>query len=123
MLQTLWDSLSPTVLPIFGSVFAAMMAWLVAQIIAVSSAIRAKTGLDIEASLRDALHMALASGAQAALQKNLSGQPAVQAAVDHAKASVPGAIAKLRAPDGILANLAKAKLGELIAGAVAKVGK
>ena len=119
MLQPIWDTISPTMLSVLGTAIAALVAWLLAQISVAASAIRTKTGLDIEASLRDALHMALVSGAQAAMQKNLSGQPAVQAAVDHAKASVPGAIAKLGAPDGILANLAKAKLGELIA----KIGK
>jgi hypothetical protein len=71
-------------------------------------------GIEIEARHREALHSALMSGIQAALGRGLRGQAAIDAAVSYAQRSVPDAMARLRPDTGLLANLAGAKLVDVL---------
>ena len=74
-------------------------------------------GLDIEARHREALHAALISGIKAAIERGPEEavDVLIREAVDHAKASVPDAILRLRAPEHVLQTLARSKLAGVVA--------
>jgi hypothetical protein len=73
--------------------------------------IRKYLGTKAEAVWREALHSALKNGA---LQSDLIDPDAIAMdAVDYAKRSVPDAIRKLKADDGVMTQLARAKLTEI----------
>jgi hypothetical protein len=104
-LETIWALLSPYLIE--------LLAGLVTIFIArASRAVERRTGLEIEAALRQALHQALETGATAALQDGKDGPAAVQAAIDHARSSVPDAIRRLAPPPDVLVNLALSKLAQ-----------
>ena len=73
-------------------------------------------GLDIEARHREALHSALMSGIRAAVERGPEEavEVLVQEAVEHAKASVPDALLRLRPDEAILQNLARSKLAQVL---------
>lgn len=79
---------------------------------------RKRWGIEIEARHRDALHSALMSGIEAAFEAGATGEDAVQAAVQHAKASVPDAVAALIPGNGVLEAIARSKARGLIAKAI-----
>ena len=111
---------------VFGPLIQDALVWLFTALFAVAGtyfasaqrAIKAKTGLDIEALARESLHKALETGVTSAYAPDATADQIIADAISHAKASAPDAIKKLGAPDGILANIAKAKLQRLILGAV-----
>ena len=75
-----------------------------------------KTGLEIEARHREALHQALISGVQAALASGpkVAVEVIAQRAVEHAQASVPDAIAAIEQATGAnLTRLANRYIREL----------
>lgn len=79
--------------------------------------IKAKTGIEIEAKHREALHSAMTTGALLALAKlGIGADKAAlaESAVDYAKTSVPDAIKKLSPSDDTLANLAVSKLQSVL---------
>lgn len=98
----------PTVLELTGIALGGVL--LRASLVA-----KKRWGIDIEARHREALHSALMSGVRAALAKGLSGQAAIQAAVDHATSSVPDAMRGLNPTMEVLGNIAAAKLREAVA--------
>ena len=106
-MQTLFDQLTPYLAQAAGLVLAtflsAMAAW-------IGAAVRRRTGLEIEAQLREVLHQALATGAELAVQKQLTGADAVKAAVAHARRSVPDAIAGLSPGPAVLETIAATKI-------------
>lgn len=69
-----------------------------------------KWGIDIEARHREALHAALTTGAQMALDRKLTTQAAINLAVGYAQRSVPDAIKALKPATEVLENLARAKI-------------
>lgn len=77
---------------------------------------RTRWGIEIEATHRDALHAALMSGIRSALQRGLTGQAAVSAAITHASRSVPDALAALDPTPDVLASIAEAKLRDALPG-------
>ncbi len=106
MLQELWEAAAPGVMEVIAALLMFVIGW-------ASLTLKTRLGLDIEARHRDALHSAVMSGVQAAMEGNLSGQQAADMAVDYVRQSVPDAIRYLGAPDGVLMGLAKAKLKDL----------
>lgn len=104
----------PTILEIAGVGLAGALGW--AALVA-----KKRFGLDIEKRHQDALHSALMSGVRAALQKGLTGNAVLNAAVDYARASVPDAIDKLSPHGRVLFELARAKLDEVAQGGMASV--
>ncbi|WP_323781909.1 hypothetical protein [Leisingera sp.] len=72
-------------------------------------------GLDIEARHREALHSAIMSGIQAAIEEGPeeAAEVLISSAVDYARASVPDAISRLHAGDLVLQRLARGKLVEV----------
>lgn len=78
--------------------------------------LRVRWGIEIEAAHRDALHAALMSGIRTALAEGLQGDGAINAAVAHARVSVPDAIAALSPAAGVLRTIATAKLTAAIGG-------
>jgi len=105
-LDTLWALLSPYLIELL----AALMTIFIAQ---VSLAVRRRTGLEIEAALRQALHQALETGAMAAKKDGKFGEDAVQATIAHARSSVPDAIRQLAPPPDVLVNLALSKIAKV----------
>lgn len=99
------------VLPLVLTAIAALLARILASAATVA---KERWGIEIEASHRAALHSALMSGVRAALSRGLSGQAAIDAAVEHTYRSVPDAIAHLGPTAGVLVNLANSKLREVI---------
>lgn len=98
-------------LPIALTFIAAFLARVLA---AAAKVAQDRWGIEIEATHRDALHSALMSGIRAALSRGLTGQAVVDAAVAHARGSVPDALAHLNPAAEVLANLAKSKLREAV---------
>lgn len=96
-------------LPIVLTFIAAFLARILA---AAAKVAQDRWGIEIEATHREALHSALMSGIRAALSRGLTGQAVIDAAVVHARGSVPDALAHLNPAAEVLANLAKSKLRE-----------
>lgn len=107
VINSVVSSILPSLLEIAGIV---LMAW----IARVSLYAKEKWGIEIEAKHREALHSAIMSGIRAALGQGLTGSAAIEAAVEHATASVPDAIAALNPASQVLINIATAKLKEAL---------
>lgn len=107
MLQDLWIIAEPHLLELFGALVTLAITW-------VSVTVKAKFGLDIDARHREALHRALMSGAQLALEGELTDEAAKRAVVDYARESVPAALRHFAAPDGFLMKMAEAKITEVL---------
>ena len=82
----------------------------------VATWISAKSGIDIEAGDRSALHSALLTGARLALTRQLTGQAAIALILQYASKSVPDALSRLKPNQGILRDLAESKLQEAATG-------
>lgn len=101
------------VLPIVATITTALIGWAAAKL-------RARWGIEIEAAQREALHQALMTGAQLALTRRGRRQDGrdldllARDAVAYAQTSVPDAIQALAPRDGVLKNLAAAKIATLI---------
>lgn len=106
MLSEIFEAIAPHLLEAFGALLTLALGWL-------SVTAKRKFGLDIEARHREALHSALTTGARLALDGKLTGDAAVNLAIDYARASVPDAIRALVRDDGVLMRLAEAKLREV----------
>lgn len=80
--------------------------------------LRDKTGIEIEVKDRDALHMALNTGAQLALTKMAGASTAERTAatLEYAVQSVPDAIKRLKPTGSVLNDLATAKLQSIMGG-------
>ena len=78
--------------------------------------ISAKSGIDVEAGDRNALHSALLTGARLALTRQLTGQAAIALILQYASKSVPDALQRLKPNQGILRDLAESKLQEAASG-------
>lgn len=99
------------ILPVVLQLIAAIIGIVLARAAEVA---RTRWGVEIEKDHRDALHSALMSGIRAALIQGLAGNAAVSAAIRHASRSVPDAIAVLKPAEGVLINIAEAKLREAL---------
>ena len=110
MLTEIWEAVAPHLLELFGALLTLLFGWLSVQL-------KAKWGIEVEARHREALHSALMTGAQLALDRKLTGKAAADLAVGYARKSVPDAIGALIADDGILRNLAEAKLRQIVGAA------
>lgn len=94
------------ILGIIGPVLTLIIGWAAKQA-------SARWGIQIEAAHREALHWALYTGANLAINKQLTGQAALDLAIGYARKSVPDAIGSLRPSDAVLADLAKAKIEQV----------
>ncbi|MBT0778074.1 hypothetical protein KF941_01245 [Paracoccus sp. pheM1] len=72
-------------------------------------------GIEVEAKHREALHWALFTGAQLALERRLTGKAALDLILAYARRSVPDAIINLQPTPEVLTDLAKAKLEQVAA--------
>ncbi|MBU2867123.1 hypothetical protein [Pacificibacter marinus] len=84
---------------------------------------KARWGIEIEATHRDALHSALMSGIRAALERGDDRTAAITSAIHHATQSVPDAISALNPSTGVLQSIAEAKLREVAAQATSLAGE
>lgn len=104
--------LAPYLPDLIGAAVTALIGYAVALV-------RAKFGIEIEARNREALHSALTTGALLGLAKlgiTASKEEIAAASVEYAKASVPGALARLAPSDEVLANLALSKVQQVTQG-------
>lgn len=97
--------IAPHILEVVGVIVAAIIARAAAYA-------GAKWRLDIEQKAQDDLHRALMTGARMAIDRTLTKASAADLAIGYARASVPGAIRKLKPPQEVLVNLARAKVAE-----------
>lgn len=95
----------PQLLEILATVLSFVLIWAGARF-------TKRTGIEIEARHRDALHSALMSGARLAAARELTGKAAIGLIIDYVRQSVPEALSKLTPPQAVLADLAEAKLHE-----------
>lgn len=112
MLPEIWEALAPSVLTAVASLLGLLLTYATWKV-------ERWTGLKIEAQHRQALHSAIMSGVQSAMDGTLDRDQIVAQAVAYARRSVPDAVGYLlgRADDGgILMRLAEAKLREALAG-------
>lgn len=110
--QELYAAVLPALLQVIGLALSLLLA-------RAANVARVRWGLDIEAAHRDALHTALMSGVRMALERGLRGQTATDAAMAHARESVPDAIRALKPSEVVLQNLARAKMAEAAPVAIA----
>ncbi len=108
MLETLMGLLAPHFPELIGALITALIGFIAAQI-------KARTGSELDARARDALHSALTTGAMLALARygrkaGVNQEAMVAEAVSYAKASVPDAIKRLGPVGSVLADLAVAKI-------------
>ncbi|WP_406646832.1 hypothetical protein QEZ52_00220 [Aliisedimentitalea scapharcae] len=108
-LSHLFDQLEPTILE-------ALSVLLMAVIVYVSNLIRRKTGLDIEARHREALHSAIMTGVLAAIKEgpDEAKEMLVQKAIGYARVSVPQAISHFGPDNFILRRLAERYANEAL---------
>lgn len=104
-LNTVIAAIAPQLLTAVGALLTVLIGW-------AADTARRRWGIQIEQAHREALHSAIMTGVKLALQRGMSGPQAAELAVGYARASVPDAIAALGARDDVLANLARAKMGE-----------
>lgn len=97
--------LIPHVMEIIGILLTAIIGWAAAKA-------RQKWGIDIQAHHREALHWALHTGTQLALERKLTGEAARSLILDYVRRSVPDALAAISPSPATLENLAESKLEE-----------
>ena len=105
-LNTVIAAIAPQLLTAIGALLTVLIGW-------AADTARRRWGIQIEQAHREALHSAIMTGVKLALQRGMSGPQAAELAVGYARASVPDAIAALGARDDVLANLARAKIGDV----------
>lgn len=93
----------PYALELFGLALTPAILW-------VSVRVAKKTGLDIQAKHREALHSALMTAARLALAKQLTAVAAVELIMGYVRQSVPDALGKLKPSEDVLKSLATSKL-------------
>lgn len=114
-MQEIIKAITPGLAELVGLALTGIIAWL-------ANTARAKWGVEITARHREALHSALWTGAQLALERKLTGASALELIKSYVRQSVPGAIAALNPTTAVLTDLAKAKLEEASKGAAQVVG-
>ena len=120
IIKALAAALEPYLVDLLVTVIIAALGVITPYVFMVLRTIRQRTGLDVEAMMREALHKALASGAAAGLDVSASEDEAVRRAVEHATRSVPDAIRKLKPDPKTLETLARAKVKDTIRAGLAK---
>ncbi|WP_376872417.1 hypothetical protein [Albirhodobacter sp. R86504] len=108
MLDIIMGLIAPHLAEIISGIVTALLAFIAAQI-------KARTGAELDANARDALHSALTTGAMLAIARygrtaGVNQEAMVAEAVNYAKASVPDAIKRLGPVETVLADLAVAKI-------------
>lgn len=111
LISEIFAALAPFIVTGFGTVLTILLTRL-------TTTLRVRWGIEIEAKHRDALQMAVMSGIRAAVSRGLTGRAAIEAALKHAATSVPDAIEILKPAEGVLASIAEAKLREASAAAL-----
>lgn len=112
LMNIFFDAASPVILQVAGTSLAAFLAW-------AANTARRRYGIEIEARHREALHSAIMSGIRLALARGLDEKKAISAAIRHAQASTPDAVAALKPGSGVLETIAEAKISEVLRSAAA----
>lgn len=107
-MQQIITTITPGVADLIGLALTGIIAWL-------ASIARSKWGIEISAKHREALHLAFHSAATLAMQNKLTGEKAIRLMLDYVQRSVPDAIINLKATPDVLADLAQAKLEQVVA--------
>ncbi|MDO6587316.1 hypothetical protein Q4543_17530 [Salipiger sp. 1_MG-2023] len=101
------DVATPAIVALFGALLTAI-------INSAAATLKAKTGIEIEARHRDALHAAILSGVNVALSEGLEPSELLERGVAYAKRSVPDAIQHFAPSDDMLRDMVKAKAEQAI---------
>jgi hypothetical protein len=99
------EAILPQLLELLGIVLMFFLTW-------ASARFTRRTGIEIEARYREAMHSALMTGAHLALNRKLTGPAAIDLIVTHVRQSVPDALGKLQPSGSFLERMAEAKLQE-----------
>lgn len=102
--------IAPYLTDLIGAIVTALLGYAV-------TLLRARFGIEIDAKSREALHSALTTGALLGLAKlgiSADKENVATLAVDYAKSSVPGALARLAPSDEVLTNLALSKVQQIV---------
>lgn len=112
--MTILEALQPYIIETVAVIGGAVAVW-------IGRMVQQKIGIDlkldqqkIEMNLAAILHTAMETGASSAAMKGLTGEAAVKAVIDHVAASIPNTLSKLAPAPDVLANLARAKLQQLL---------
>ncbi len=108
VLDVLTTAAAPHLLELIGLAITAIIGWGVRQA-------SKRWGIEVEAKHREALHWAIFTGAQLALERRLTGKAALDLILAYARRSVPDAIVNLQPTPEVLTDLAKAKLEQVAA--------
>ncbi|WP_240540184.1 hypothetical protein [Paracoccus sp. pheM1] len=108
VLDVLTTAAAPHLMELIGLAITAIIGWGVRQA-------SKRWGIEVEAKHREALHWALFTGAQLALERRLTGKAALDLILAYARRSVPDAIINLQPTPEVLTDLAKAKLEQVAA--------
>lgn len=111
-MNSTWVEFWGAVLPPLATLIAAVIAYGLTK---GAAALKARTGIEIERSDRDALHRALMTGVQAALAKlgpQASLKELVEEAKNHVAQSTPQAVLRLNPDPATLTRLAMSKVEE-----------
>lgn len=109
MLQAILSALAPHLLELVGVIVTLLLGIMTREA-------KRRWGIEIEAKHREALHLALMTGARVALMKDetLSAQDVASAAVAYAKRSVPDAMNALKPRADVLVDLATARAKDVM---------
>lgn len=113
-LETLINAATPSVMDLIGVALTFIIG------LAATTA-RQRWGLEIEEKHRDALHWALYTASQLALERRLTGTAAIDLIKDYVQRSVPDAISYLKPAPQVLTDLAQAKLADAAREAATKI--
>ena len=106
MFEEMLEALSPLLLEALAALLTLFIGW-------ISVMAHRKFGIEIEARHREALHSAIMMGVLRAVELGGDRNAIVEEALLYAKRSVPDAIRALANEDGILWELAEAKLRQV----------
>ncbi|MFD1913788.1 hypothetical protein [Halodurantibacterium flavum] len=107
-MDTILAAMMPYILELLGLIITCLIGWMAARF-------HARTGVEIDARHREALHQAIMSGIRAALARGKSHPDNIAEEVTaYVTRSVPGAMKRLAPPPEVLGNLISGKVREVL---------
>ena len=108
MLQAIFTAIAPHLVELASVIIAGALLW-------VSNALRRRWNIEIEAKHRDALHSAIMTGINLAVERGvLTKRDIAREAAAYAQRSVPDAIQALKPRADMLVDIATARLKDVV---------
>jgi len=114
----IWTILQPIIVLLMSTVGPVLVTWIAARVISLLKITDQKQQLDIEVSLRNALHESAANAlkyavAKAGIPGGVLAPSVVTAAVDYVREKNPDAVAKLGVSQGALIDIIMSKAADI----------